>query len=422
MNTVEKLVKYQFKPLAICPLPPRPTRILVIDKKTGKKNYRYEQEITKTFGNITVRIIASKKYGLPHGRDILVILFFIQMAIDQNNNGLIKIKDPLKAYLEMFGLEKNKQSYSEAKTRFNRIRHSTFNWEDEKDKGNRQGQGQEKKVKGIDDDSISYQIIKGWSVSFDDVEQRCLFESYIQLDDVFWKYISKKKIPYDLKTVIKLKDRISVLNIYLWMIFRAYEIWMTKGNEPVFIPLFGPNGLMLQMSSNIKRKEDFKNKLFSKYLPKLKEVWEDCPLYLEKENHTHAKDLSRKKKYKDGIFIQVKSVNQLHIPPHWQKMLRLAREEAAANQENQEIDTKKQLKAAENELERIDQKIKSMKIDMNDPETLIKSIKTGMELDQKRQQLNKQIEELKELNRQIKRLKRLKEREAKGEAKGKGKQ
>jgi len=394
MNAVEKVVEFQFKPLAVCPLPPRPSRILVIDKETGRKTYRYEQEILKSFGHTTVRIIASKDFGLPHGRDILVILYLIREALDQDNGGIIKTKTPIKDYLNMFKLDNSSQGYSEAIQRFKRIRYSTFYWTEEgKDnqevKESKAGAGKEGK-----ENSMSYQIIRRWSVYFDDIDRSNLFESFIELDPVFWEYISKKRIPYDLVTVQELKDKISVLNLYLWLVFRAYEIWINKKNEPVFIPFFGPNGLMSQLSSNISRNADFKRKMIEKYIPLLKHVWKDCPIYLQKEIKTKAKDLSRKKIYKDGVFIQVNSVNQLHIPPHWQKQLRLAREEA--EKKPPEI---KELKEAQKELNEMNKELEQVRkdIETNDPVKVFKGIQKGTKLVNQKDELENRIEELKKI-------------------------
>jgi len=396
MKTVEKIVEFQFKPLAVCPLPPRPTRILVIDKETGRKTYRYEQEILKSFGNTSVKIIASKDFGLPHGRDILVILYLIKEALDQNNGGIIKTKSPIKDYMNMFNLDNSSQGYSEAIQRFKRIRHSTFYWT-EKGNEEREGKGvkkEEKEGKTGKEDSLSYQIIRRWSVYFDNIDRSNLFDSFIELDPVFWEYISKKRLPYDLSTVQELKDKISVLNLYLWLVFRAYEIWVNKKNEPVFIPFFGPNGLMSQLSSNISRKTDFKRKMIEKYIPLLKHVWADCPIYLEKQINTGAKDLSRKRIYKDGIIIQVKSVNQLHIQPHWPKQLRQAREKA-----EKEKPEKKELKEAQNELEKINKELEQIRLDIESRNgvKMLKAIPRGVQLVNRKNELEERIKELKKI-------------------------
>ena len=389
MSNVEKVIEFQFKPLAICPLPPRPKRIMVINKDTGKREYRYEQEITKKFGTQTVKIIASKDYGFPHGRDILVILYLIKAALEQNNNGLIKTKSPLKDYLSMFKLDNSSQGYEEAKQRFKRIRHSTFYWAEERNE-----KKEVKEDKTGKNDSLSYQIIRRWSVYFDNIDRSNLFDSFIELDPVFWEYISIKRIPYDLSTVKELKDRISVLNLYLWLVFRAYEIWSTKKNTPVFIPLFGPNGLKNQLSSNITRNTDFKRKMIEKYIPLLKSVWADCPIYLEKQINTEAKDLSRKRIYKDGIIIQVKSVNQLHIPPHWPKRLRQAREEAEKKQPEVE-----ELETAKKELKKINKELKQVRLDLESKNggKMIKAIQRGQGLVNQKEELQNRIKELKHL-------------------------
>lgn len=406
MNDVEKLVEFQFKPLAVCPLPPRPKRIMVINKATGKKEYRYEQELKKTFGNTTVQIIASNEYGLPHGRDILVILYLIKKALDQNNKGIIKTKSPIRDYLKMFKLDSSQQGYEEAIRRFKRVRKATFYWTEEskdgkkgKDEKNAKNAKNVKDGKDGKENSLSYQIIRRWSVYFDDIDRSNLFDSFIELDPVFWEYISKKRIPYDLSTVQELKDRISVLNLYLWLVYRAYEIWNNQKNKPVFIPFFGPNGLKSQLSSNITRNSDFKRKMIEKYIPLLKYVWKDCPIYLLKETKTTAKDLRRNKVYQDGMLIQIDSVNQLHISPHWPKKLRQAREEAKnANKEDEKrILEKDELKKAEKELDKIISSLKKIRLDIKSGEVVkvFKAIQEGVGLLNRQEELEERIEELK---------------------------
>lgn len=321
MKDVEKIgnlnINYQFKPLTICPLPPRVARLDYIDLKDGKKKSKYVNEVDKVLGSIKIKIIGSEKYGLPSGRDILVILYLIRTALIQNQDGVITSRSFLTDYLRMFDIEPNDQGYNEAKKRFKRIRYANWYW-DENYKGG--------------ETSTTFRIIENWCVFFDDNrEQSSLYDSYIELAKPFWDYIKNKKIPYDLNTLKKIKDKPFVINLYLWLVYRVYDQWERKKNQPVFIPFFGPNGLMSQLSSNITRKEDFKSKMIHKYIPLIRNEWPNCPVFLEKDfSKEKPKNLGRKREFKDGITIHVESASQLQIPPHWPKKLRQAREEANA--------------------------------------------------------------------------------------------
>jgi hypothetical protein len=256
----------------------------------------------------------------------------------------------------MFDIEPNDQGYREAKKRFKRIRYANWYW-DENFKGG--------------ETSTTFKIIENWCVFFDDnKEQNSLYDSYIELAKPFWDYIKNKKIPYDLNTLKKIKDKPLVINLYLWLVYRVYDQWERKKNQPVFIPFFGPNGLMNQLSSNLTRKEDFKSKMIHKYIPLIRNEWHNCPVFLEKEfRKDKPKNLGRKKEFKDGITIHIDAPSQLQIPPHWPKKIRQAREEAEARAQD-EKETKdnaskeekaKEAKVREKEKAREEEKAKEEK-------------------------------------------------------------
>ena len=306
-------INYQAGFLTVCPLAPRARKIEYLNYK-GKKKEGYETEFFKKMGNTELTIIGKKKYGFPNGRDILVILYLIREALLQNNEGIIVIKTPLTDYLDTFEIDKSEKGYTEAKTRFKRIRYSSWYWDE--------GDGEK-----IEQNSVSYQIIRRWSVFFDKKEMHPLFESYIQLDPDFWNYIKNKKIPYDLNIVKKIKDKPILLNLYLLLVYRTYEIWNSHPNQTVFIPFYSEKGLMNQLSANFTRNRDFKTKLINKWLPIIQSEWKDCPCFVERITPA-GKNFKRNKIYKDGLTIHVESVSQLHILPHLPKKLRQAKEEA----------------------------------------------------------------------------------------------
>lgn len=385
MKSVEKIgnldINYQFKPLTICPLPPRVTKLDYIDLKDGKKKSRYVNEVDKLLGAIKIKIIGSEEYGLPSGRDILVILYLIRKALEQNKEGVISSKSILTEYLRMFDIEANDQGYREAKNRFKRIRYANWYWDEN--------------FKGVET-STTYKIIENWCVFFDEKkDQTNLYESYIELAKPFWEYIKNKRIPYDLNTLKKIKDKPFVINLYLWLVYRVYDLWERKKNQPLFIPFFGKNGLMSQLSSNITRKEDFKSKMVHKYIPIIKNEWPNCPIFLEKDLSTKkTKNLGRKKEFKDGLTIHIESASQLQIPPHWPKKLRQAQEEAKKEQEPTEI---KELKEAEKDLNEVYMELEKMR---NYPKTedvveLFKKFLQVTELQNQKEKLENRIKELK---------------------------
>lgn len=68
--------------------------------------------------------------------------------------------------------------------------------------------------------------------------------------------------------------------------------------------------------------DDYKFKQnFMKWIESIKVVWPDAPFYFREELDPKKKGRKGNKVYKDGLFLYVESVNQLHVKPHWQKKL-----------------------------------------------------------------------------------------------------
>jgi len=376
-------VNYQARFLTVCPLAPKAVKEKKI-LKNGKTRNVYQTEFIKVMGNTELIIIGREKYGIPHGRDILVILYLIREALVQNNNGIIVTKTPLKDFMELFDIDNSEKGYKEAKARFLRIRYSHFYW-DEK------GQNEDTRQK-----SDNYRIIKRWSVAFDKRQVDQKFDNYIELDSDFWNYIKLKKIPYDIKLVRKLKDKTLALNLYLFLVYRTYQIWTQKDKKEVFIPFYGEKGLMNQLSANFQRKRDFKAKLKNKWLPQIKWEWPNCPCLVEKINESKGK-----KQYKDGITIRIESTSQLQISPHWPKLLRQAREEAKKKMEkSQKSDYQiEELEKIEQEISEVNRELDQVRkdIDSRDGVKMIKAIQRGPGVLNKKEELENRIKELQEI-------------------------
>lgn len=367
-------VNYQARFLTVCPLAPKALKEKKV-LKNGKSKNVYQTEFVKVMGNTELILVGREKYGIPHGRDILVILYLIREALIQNNSGIIVTKTPLRDYMDLFEIDKSKKGYKEAKTRFLRIRYSHFYW-DEK------GKNEDTRQKSED-----YRIIKRWSVAFDKRETDQKYDNYIELDSDFWNYIKKRKIPYDIKLVRKLKDKTIALNLYLFLVYRTYQIWTQSPKKEVFIPFYGENGLMNQLSANFQRKRDFKAKLINKWLPQIKWEWENCPCIIEK-----IQEKKGKKQYKDGITIHIESAAQLHISPHWPKRIRQAREEA--KKEPPEI---QELKEAENDLNEVNMELEKMRnyLKTEDVVELFRRFLQVTQLQNQKEELENRIKEQK---------------------------
>lgn len=309
---------FQFKPLTICPLPPRSVKRFV---EEGNQRFEEYRPVWETIvGDYKVLIQGSTRYGFPFGRDILTILYLIKVALEQDNNGVISFNG-LKDYLDLFAIDTAGGRYKAAANSFKRIRYATWYWEDNRE-------GIEKSVK--------FDIIKSWNVWFDEDQEATnpMFESVIELSKEFWDIVKQYKIPYKIEAVKKLKQNPTTLNLYLYLVYRTHTNWLSEKSE-VFIPFFGSNGLKNQMSSGISRNADFKKKLI-KSVEEIRDVWDDAPFYLKEEKDSMKKGKKGNKKYKDGLFIHVNSTKQLHVSPHYKKRFRVAIEDS-----NREKDKKK---------------------------------------------------------------------------------
>ncbi|MCK4762015.1 MAG: replication initiator protein A [Candidatus Aminicenantes bacterium] len=302
-------IQVQFKPLTISPLPPKTKKVEIIEGKHKTEGFKPVWE--KTTGDYKVKIVADPEYGFPYGRDILVILWLIKAAMEQNQGGIIKFSK-LENYLDTFNIDSGGKSYAPAINSFKRIFYSTWFWEDKRDENNK---------------AFSFRIIKSWNVYFDEEKgTNPLFDSYIELSQEFWSLVKRYPIPYDLSMVIKLKHSPAALNLYLFLVFRTYVNWEVEKEEK-FIPLFGETGLKNQLSSDTKDNYKFKQN-FMKWIDEIKAVWDNAPFYFKVETNPKKKGRKGNKIFKDGLFIHVENVDELHIKPHWQKKLRLAAEEA----------------------------------------------------------------------------------------------
>lgn len=250
-------------------------------------------------GVIHMEMKASQKYGIPYGRDILPILYFIHKSLEQGSR---KITNPsVYEYLKMFKLGTGKTNYEEAKNRFLRIFHTAWTWFSDDD---RVSVGQNKN------------IVNSWLFLWDpDVKKKLVnpdVEEFIELSEDFYQNIVQHRIPFDLDLIIEIKDKPVVMGLYFFLNYRVFSLWISRyehdGSNSVFIPLFGPNGLHGQLSSTIKSRNNFKRKMIE-WLDTLKQFWPECPAYFEPIKG------DGRKFFKDGLTIVVNDVSQLSVSP-----------------------------------------------------------------------------------------------------------
>jgi hypothetical protein len=283
-------IDFQFSPFCVCPLPPT--------------NKGLVGDFVKKTGEIEMRIVYSSEYGCPHGRDVLIYLYLIREALEQDSH-FIKFK-AVSHILKTFKIDTGKKGYTAIKNSLMRIFHSLMVIKDGR-------------PNGVDWRS-GIRVIKSWHLSFgDDLspeqrESQMAFDGFlfIELDPEFFKSLKKHKVPYALDAVIALKNKPAPLALYLFLVFRTwYNLNVEK--KPVLIPFFGKSGLQNQLSSDIKERFKFRQS-FKSWLSEVKNVWEDCPVEIDG----------------DTLAVDCTSPDQLSVMEDANKMLRQAEEEGAA--------------------------------------------------------------------------------------------
>lgn len=308
-------IGHQCKVFTQIPLPARIKKADIIIKNSQRIMMEgYEPYFEKKVGRKSLKIIANPKHGFPHGQDILVILYLIEESKRQGWAQVIEFKN-IEDYLKTFNLNRGGNIQAAHKAGFKRIYYSTWFFDDEADPNRARG--------------IPLRIIKSWDVNFDDEKgNNPMFKSYIELTPEFLELVKNSPIPYDRKAVIGLKENTTALNLYLFLVYRTWYNWKVEKKEG-FIPFFGENGLQNQLSSTISRSKHFRAR-FRELVKLVKSVWPECPVYLKEERNADRTPGRRSKLYLDGLFVHTTSPDQLHVPPHWDKELRLAQEEGAA--------------------------------------------------------------------------------------------
>ena len=278
-----------FRPLALCPFPSRalPKRELKVKGKIiEEQGILWESKA----GKFKVEILGHPKFGVPYGQDTLIVLF---LAIEARKQGKRKIEvDFYRDFCRMFEIDSNSGSrYNNVVNSLNRIRHSQYTWADETDPTRQK--------------AAHYIYIEEADLYCDpkNPNQKPLFEQYILLSERFWDEINKHKIPFNLEAIKYLKGRAGHLNFYIWLSYRVTlnylknkeisDKYIKKLNDPSkkelmagghapepikdFIPFWGENGLVSQLSTQITKRISFRQEL-KKWLKQTKELWTECPV------------------------------------------------------------------------------------------------------------------------------------------------
>ncbi|RLE20205.1 MAG: hypothetical protein DRJ08_07290 [Acidobacteria bacterium] len=272
-------VGYLFRPLAICPFPAKqPPKVEVTRRKMGVEVTTKEHETLwhRQNGKIKVEILASPKYGIPFGQDVLIILYLAMEAKKQKTR---KIKMNFYTdFCNTFGIDPTDgRRYQNVQKSLERIRNSKYSWIDEREETRER--------------ELHYLYIDELDVFFNpkNPEAKPVWgEQTIILSERFWYEIEKHKIPFNVESVRYLKGKPAHLNFYVWLSYRVWKAWNDKldgkGDEKIFVPFWGENGLQQQLSSQIKQRFLYRAEV-KKWLKEVKSIWKNCPVEIVKNGN-----------------------------------------------------------------------------------------------------------------------------------------
>jgi hypothetical protein len=106
----------------------------------------------------------------------------------------------------------------------------------------------------------------------DDVKPDC---NIISLSEAFCQEIQAHPIPVDVRVIRELTNNSGCLDLYIWLCWRCFHAKRTE-----HIPLFGSNGLALQLGvAEYTRDRNFRKRL-REWLKLVCLYWPDCPVRL----------------------------------------------------------------------------------------------------------------------------------------------
>jgi len=282
-----------FRPLALCPFPAQNiSKIRTVKDIVTDERFEIKEQIWKRKSvNIEVEILGHPDYGVPFGQDILVILYLVIEARKQKKR---KIEvNFYRDFCRMFGFNPNDgRKYKLIVESLNRISHSKYMWNDKKE------EFRQKEFHYIYIEEIDLYC------NPKNPNQKPMFSQYILLSERFWDEINRHRIPFNLKAIRYLKTKSAHLNFYLWLSYRValnylkyynqfqdYKNRLKKDPELMigshkpkakkeFIPFWGENGLVNQLSTKITKRYEFRREV-KKWIKETAEIWPNLPVKID---------------------------------------------------------------------------------------------------------------------------------------------
>ncbi|PTL75433.1 hypothetical protein DAT35_54950 [Vitiosangium sp. GDMCC 1.1324] len=259
-------------------------------------------EYERRNGGMRYVINSLAAYGVPFGQDRLLPIWLATayLLCGQPEDGVIQFRS-VRDILLAFGLSTGGSKHLALRDSLLRLTHATLFVYDE-----RPGNKDEKK-RGERIEIRRYNLIKKVDLWFKkndtQVNQYTLWQNFITLSSDFAESLRAKVMPVDLATVRALKNNPMALDLYVWQAHRSWELHQ-KGTKSVGVPVFGPEGLLAQLGSQVL--DEAKARQLLRRNQKLVEgVWSGCPNHLTLDGNRlvlrPAEDLKEAKPALPGV-------------------------------------------------------------------------------------------------------------------------
>jgi hypothetical protein len=218
-------------------------------------------------------VVAHPDFGLPFGQDRLIPIWVATLAVRQKSRTVVFRSAA--EILEEFDLPKDGPHYRRLVHAFKRIFTSTIYFGGANVSGSTQLWDYRR--------FHLFDRLRIWCsrTADEDLHEEKPDCNLISLGDAFWQEIQAHPIPVDVRVVRELTNNSGCLDLYMWLCWRCFNAKRTE-----YIPLFGANGLALQLGvAEYTRDRNFRKRLRG-WLKLVRLYWPDCPARLSEDGES----------------------------------------------------------------------------------------------------------------------------------------
>jgi hypothetical protein len=247
---------------------------------------------TRRNGVFFLQVIGHPQFGLPYGQDRLIPIWVATMAVRQHSR-IVRFSSACEV-LDFFHLFKDGKRYHRIMEAFQRIFAATIFF------------GRKDQTNGaLVIDWARFHFFDRAQLWFhkpeDDLAAPDCGENSITLSEAFYEEIDQHRIPVEREVVASLANAPGVLDLYLWL---AWKAWSLNGHA-VRIPLFSIGGLVDQLGSREYSADRFFRRKLSRWLSEVKTLWPECPAAISKDGRMLVLRSSKKTPAVSGLCTRV---------------------------------------------------------------------------------------------------------------------